>query len=31
MLRQNIPQSKDVEKLLRAEVHAGSTNFPVSV
>ena len=23
----NLPQSKDVESLLRTEIHAGSTNF----
>ena len=26
-LHQNLPQSKDVESLLRTEIHAGSTNF----
>ena len=30
LLHQNLPQSKDVESLLRTEVHAGSTIFPVS-
>ena len=28
-LHQNLPQSKDVESILRTEVHVGSTNFPV--
>ena len=27
LLHQNLPQSKDVESLLRTEVHAGSTKF----
>ena len=26
-LHQNLPQSKDVESLLRTEIHVGSTNF----
>ena len=30
-LHQNLPQSKDVESLLRTEIHAGSTNFFLAV
>ena len=31
LLHQNLPQSKDVESLLRTEIHAGSTNFFLAV
>jgi hypothetical protein len=29
LLHQNLPPSKDVESILRFDVHVGSTNFPV--